>query len=223
MRTALFMTSLVLAADRRPGRSTPRRGLTLIEILIVCVVVLILAAIVFPLLVEARGRAQDASETAMLRQFAVAARLYGDANDGRTVFDSASLVLAGDLDRRLLSSPVDVWREGLANRVRAGMANEQRVRPYRDSFPVLADFVGEHFLPEVEASSGAGWMIAAGRSGSRMAPHDNWPKGRFQRLRFDGAIVSRTFVWTRLEHGETSTPYHAFTDEPVLDRHRPRR
>src|SRR5258706_3478700 len=59
------------------------RAFTLIELLVVIAIIAILAALLFPVLTGGKERARRANCTSNVRQFLVAAHLYGNENDQR--------------------------------------------------------------------------------------------------------------------------------------------
>src|SRR5437870_2555097 len=62
------------------GRA-PGRGFTLIELLVVIAVIVILAAILFPVFAQAREKSRQACCMNNLQQTAIAMRIYSDDND----------------------------------------------------------------------------------------------------------------------------------------------
>ncbi len=62
-------------------QSTDRRGFTLIELLVVIAIIAILAAILFPMFLSAKAKAQGTSCLNNMRQIAMAHRLYMDDNN----------------------------------------------------------------------------------------------------------------------------------------------
>ena len=61
-----------------------RRAFTLIELLVVIAIIAILAAILFPVLSQAREAAKKTSDSSNMRQLAVAMVMYATDNDGGT-------------------------------------------------------------------------------------------------------------------------------------------
>jgi prepilin-type N-terminal cleavage/methylation domain-containing protein/prepilin-type processing-associated H-X9-DG protein len=64
----------------RPARA----GFTLVELLVVIAIIAVLAAILFPVMAQARAKARSAQCISDLRQVALALRMYVDDNDGCT-------------------------------------------------------------------------------------------------------------------------------------------
>src|SRR4051794_22434532 len=58
-----------------------RRGFTLVELLVVCVIVALLAALLFPVFAQARGMARRAQCQSNLRQIGQAVLMYVQDND----------------------------------------------------------------------------------------------------------------------------------------------
>lgn len=70
------------------------RGFTLIEVLVVIGIVLVLAAMLFPVFARARGNAHSASCVTRLSQIAKACRMYSDDYD-RTIVPARTAVTVG--------------------------------------------------------------------------------------------------------------------------------
>ncbi|MFY9234997.1 MAG: prepilin-type N-terminal cleavage/methylation domain-containing protein [Fimbriimonadaceae bacterium] len=73
---------LDFTATAAPGRSTPK-GFTLIELLVVIAIIAILAAILFPVLSQAKQKAKQAGCYQNMRQVGLAFAMYMDGDDDR--------------------------------------------------------------------------------------------------------------------------------------------
>jgi prepilin-type N-terminal cleavage/methylation domain-containing protein/prepilin-type processing-associated H-X9-DG protein len=69
---------------RAVARCPAQRGFTLIELLVVMAIIAILAALLLPVLGRSKAPAQSAKCVSNLRQFALAAQMYWEDNNGRT-------------------------------------------------------------------------------------------------------------------------------------------
>ena len=73
--------------DKRAGQS-PRRVFTLIELLVVIAIIAILAAMLLPVLGQARERGRSADCTSNLRQLGIANTLYADGNKDYYIYSA---------------------------------------------------------------------------------------------------------------------------------------
>lgn len=87
-----------------------RRGFTLIELLVVIAIIAILAAILFPVFAQAKTAARKTQDISNMKQMALGALMYGDAND--------------DVFHRISSGPLD----SKATNVRQGA--EEALMPF---------------------------------------------------------------------------------------------
>lgn len=77
--------------------SHPRRGFTLVELLVVIAVIAILASVLLPALASARRSAVTARCTSNLRQFGLASQMYWDDHDGAAFRYRGGVTNGGDL------------------------------------------------------------------------------------------------------------------------------
>jgi prepilin-type N-terminal cleavage/methylation domain-containing protein len=80
----MHLTQFLSAGSGRV-RTGSRRGFTLIELLVVIAMIAILAAILFPVFAQARGKARQSQGLSNLRQMGTALRMYVDEYDGYMV------------------------------------------------------------------------------------------------------------------------------------------
>jgi len=181
-----------------------RKGFTLVEILVVIAVVVVIAAILLPALIGAKRRARSTDDLSKFRQLGVAANLYHE-DSGVWPRGVSDLVSKGLAPKELCSFANDPTPLGLGNEVAVA----------RDKVPVLPQahlalsyrnsLIGlrEDCVPEkemetwIEAGQGGGWLLDLTESDrSELNKADAFfslSNGKYRRLCFDGAVVTRTF------------------------------
>lgn len=87
------------------------------EVIIGLIIVLCLAALLYPAVMRAKRRAHTATAFAHLRQLYVAGEIYRE-NHGERIFPHTSQFARDASTLRLLASPMDPFSEGYANRYR---------------------------------------------------------------------------------------------------------
>ncbi|MBS1702301.1 MAG: type II secretion system protein [Armatimonadetes bacterium] len=210
--------------DYSPQRLRPRKGFTLVEILVVIGILALLAGLIFPLMGRARIAAYNSSHIAALKNLALAQQMYMDTNG--ECFNTYNLVQNG-MDSRLLASPFDPFKVGVANIFRdSPLGNETAPRVvtnYKDSVIEIVDAIAPQLIEKLKESNGGGWaMIQA------QPPDSDDPKlavfkdnvlyaNRILRLKFDGSVASRPVIWKQTAEGNYQTNWGSFyTDDYSL-------
>lgn len=130
------------------------QGFSTIELLVVCALLSLLAAILLPVLVTSKRNALVSEDINAMRQWDVAARLYAIDHDDLVRLSAHSAIETWRFDETLLRSQLDSSPKGYANCVlysRGGL-------PRRVSFLALDDVA-----PGLEgklSDGGDGWLAA---------------------------------------------------------------
>jgi prepilin-type N-terminal cleavage/methylation domain-containing protein len=171
-----------------------RRGITLIEVVVVVAIVVIITAIISPSLIHAKKTAMGSVNTAQLRQAGVAHGIY-TADFGNTLPDTRTLVSAGYLNQKLLADPLDETSEGMMNCYRERKNGELISEPsgYFDSYLNVNEHLGQILIERLdEIDPNYGWLVAPFMS------EPTWSKypcsilvGTYKRLRMDGSVITR--------------------------------
>jgi len=178
-----------------------RKGLSLIELLVVIGIILILVAILVPVLIRAKASSFQSNDISNLRQMAVAGSLY-EQEYASPALGSAPLVAVGLIPKSICTSALDRTRNGLANEVAsiltAAMPGHDYLRrDYRVSYLGLWDYVySESWMEKYVANNGnPGWLVSTGEADYGVRPTYTHPiKGRYLRLLFSGSVIHREYA-----------------------------
>lgn len=200
-----------------------RRGVTLVEILIVMAVLMVLSAIVAPLLVQAQRRSHDAVDISNLRQLGIASALYQEAF-GRPALRTTELVNSGHIPTGLCLSPTDGTLKGVANEIHLVAVSPQEravetLAEYKNSYIGVGDIGldNEGYKSIILPFENPGNFVGLSYSKPIPATVIGF-EGSYFRLLADGSIrrISHRSVSSvvngRLEHGYTL--YQLFADHP---------
>ncbi len=165
-------------------------GFTLMEMLVVIAIIVVIAALLFPVFTQAKIRAFETTENSNLHQLGIAHGLYVADNDDQTPGSSMHVIGAKYAPPIVAASPLDPFRLGWANENRSpGQGTTQ----YKDSFIALADCAGDMFFEEFRASQNGGWLISAGAQLARYGAGVELRPVPYKRLTFSGGLVKRVF------------------------------
>ncbi|MCA0360023.1 MAG: prepilin-type N-terminal cleavage/methylation domain-containing protein [Armatimonadetes bacterium] len=191
-----------------------RKAFTLIELLIVIGIVVIIAALLFPLFSAAKRKAMETQELNQLRQWAVAHESYLADFDDKLPGDTIPLVRGGYAPASLCALPWDPFPEGWANSNRHdGIAPKT---PYKDSFMPLRLAAGRQFFEAFRQSNNGGWLISASHDSSYDAGDVVLKKSKYRRLTFGGSIIHRRFNVVAYRGDEAVFMDQHFSDDQVI-------
>lgn len=168
-----------------------RKGLTLIEVLTVAMILLILAAVLFPVLEGSRFRARQEACGSNLRQIAVGINLYLEANDGgwpEAWFSDPTTLLA-ITGKEVWKSPTDPYpRSANPQATRNAKTWVSYYLPLTNSLPFMKDLLALDPNPGVVAALHYGRR----RSATLTDPYDDFLYGQTYLARLDGSVRLRT-------------------------------
>jgi len=111
---------------RMPGH---RRGLSLVEILVVVAIIATLIALTASTLIRSKQSARRAEATAYGRQIGAAHAMYAEDNNGFLVYSAMPLVRSGYLPNRLATFRDDPYPNGAACDLRRETYANETLRP----------------------------------------------------------------------------------------------
>lgn len=143
----------------RVGMAERRRSaFTLLELLVVVAVIAIMAALLFPALARAKGRALGIACLNNTRQLAVGWALYADDHDGRLPYN-----LGGAGARKIASVRTNLnwannildWSTANSDNTNTATLTEASLGPYVSRAPGVYRCPSDHVLSEIQRA--AGW------------------------------------------------------------------
>jgi prepilin-type N-terminal cleavage/methylation domain-containing protein len=213
---------LLAVAELNAVRSAARRGFTLIEILIVVAIILLLAGLLLPVVKSAQGQGLSADDLARMRQMGMARALYA-SDHGVEVDWCDPLVGTGYVPINLCQSRSDYSSTGLANEILSALSQTSAfykgfVTNYPRTYLGSGELLKQQDLARISGQPDAGWLvnlIRAKADPTTFAAPWSW-QGRYQRLRLDGSVESKTLrSFTVQDGGKTyivTSPYLLFCD-----------
>jgi len=186
-------------------------GFTVIEVLTVTVIIVMLAALTFAGLAQAKKTAWNSVDIHQLRQAGIAAEMYREDTGVKSPLVDR-LVDANLLSSALVVSPLDTTLRGIANHSR--QRSGQKLAGYRLTYISLPEATSV-LIPKIEDSRGGGMMVSLAGAAPAV-PGEDPPisyKGRYLRLLFDGSVGSREIVWKSGPNGFRTSWLWLFTDE----------
>jgi type II secretory pathway pseudopilin PulG len=168
----------------------------MIEILAVCTIVAVLAALLFPALVRAKVQGQEASDISQMRQVALAGALY-NTEYGQFPYRTEQLVSLGMLPKEECKLSLDRYREGFATHVMRSIWKdnsfyEKTIPPYPQSFLSRGMFgYGERQMQLFTRNQNPGWAFCANEGTAGPTDSDLaliWGT-HYQRIQDDGAVT----------------------------------
>ena len=177
-------------------------GFTLMETLVAIAIVLLIAAILFPVLSEAKRAGIRSESIAHLRQIGVAIELYRNDSDGKFGFEHLDpYVESGRLKNRgLLVSRADIFDNGYGHKL-SECRDGLRAMETETSYEAL--FSTKHFFDYVKTVDANAAILVDRTHGSRFESADGTCKqieffysGRILRLYEDSSVKTAKFSIT---------------------------
>ena len=128
----------------RPSRTQPKRGFTLVELLVVIGIIAVLISILLPTLNKARLSAQNVKCLSNLRQLGQAFHMYASANKQFLPYPTTLMIPNDNTQGFLWFNALDPYlgsnKKGQENR--SGVAADRTYKPYKQC-PIYETFEGE--------------------------------------------------------------------------------
>lgn len=187
-------------------RNPRQAGATLAEVLTVLAIIIIIAAISFPVYLNSRAKGYEVRDIGNLKQLGTAGALYNEAA-GAFPDSTTPLVELKYVPKELVASGLDPHSEGLANVVVKDLITVPFDRPenltkYKNSYPGLREFcISDIWADEVIRNrNGGGWLIelSTGKDDPELAANGFRTgllkrTGKYKRLLYDTSVALRNF------------------------------
>lgn len=192
-----------------------RKGVTLVEVLIVVAVIAVVAAIILPVIARSRDRAVVVNDISNLRQIGMAAEMY-QSDFGKWPDGLAPLIGPDYInDDRILRSPHDTYKEGASRRLSRLLGFPER--ELDPSLPPVtyvsykeAGIMLWYYDENLRSQNMSGWLINPVKF-KLDAERGPYLVGSFERLLWDGSVQVRHIETVR---GINSDGYE-FAIEPT--------
>lgn len=213
------------------NRNPRQAGVTLAEVLTVLAIIIIIAAISFPVYLNSRAKGYEVRDIGNLKQLGTAGALYNEAA-GAFPDSTTPLVELKYVPKELVASGLDPHSEGLANVVVKDLQTVPFDRPenltkYKNSYPGLREFCISDIRADevIRSSTGGGWLIepSTGKDDPKLAASGFRTGmlqrvGKYKRLLYDTSVVLRNFKdGTDILDGKVAayrSSSQLFTDDP---------
>jgi prepilin-type N-terminal cleavage/methylation domain-containing protein len=191
----------------------PRRGFTLLEMLLVVAIIALLGALLWPVLQRGRQRSYEPVCTSNLRQFHIAFSLYREDYDDTARYQA--LLLPYIRDRRILRCPADNYKHGAA-----WFGSDRGADWIETSYLYYRPFTDLYARVLAQADPNHGIAVCVLHGKRRSGPQGPIAEldfvGKVLRLRLDGS-VSRGYAEVlcyknRVSTGAVRHPWYLFTD-----------
>lgn len=189
-----------------------RRGLTLVETLVVLAIIAVVAGLLLPVLAQARRKGYDADDLSRLRQLGAAGNIYHEQH-GTWPYGTADLVASGMVPRELANLNGDKTAAGLANEVaefrsKLGVKATGLQVPYKNSPIGLREYriSAKNLNQFIETGAAGGWLLDFTTVKKGVLADFMDATGNYRRLCFDGSVQTRTLKAYDCSYKGTPSP-----------------
>lgn len=212
-----------------------RRGVTLLELVVSCGILVALAAFLLPALSRAKDKALAADDLNRLRQLGQAGAIYQEQT-GSIPFACAQVVMAGLAPPLLCEGTADPVPQGTGAACDYFVLEEERFPDpgFRVTFVGLAnvrvwpgsatwELWSKSYFEKLQASDGFGWLVDNQRQPKGPGtqgwshPENCFFGGPYRRLLTDGAVVTRSKRWFIVKGQESYERATWFADIELAD------